>query len=203
MTDPGDTDEAQLGQQEPRPNPDLQSLDRLVGTWRVSGEAVGTVTYEWAEGGFFLFQHVDLDGTRGLEVIGHEQKYGEPPSADIRSRYFGFSSGETLEYTHEVRGDVLTIWSGERGSPAYYEGTFSEDGRTLTGAWHFPGGGGYSTVSTKVDHPSVGSREPDRTLRGGKEPAAMPARRSVGTSRFRPDGPGASCWPPRAVPRSR
>jgi hypothetical protein len=29
---------------------------------------------------------------------------------------------------------------GERNSPAYYEGTFSEDGNTLTGAWHYPGG---------------------------------------------------------------
>jgi hypothetical protein len=40
----------------PVPNPDLKSLDRLIGTWTVSGEAEGTVTYEWAEGGFFLLQ---------------------------------------------------------------------------------------------------------------------------------------------------
>lgn len=39
---------------------------------------------------------------------------------------------------------------GERNSPAYYEGTFSEDGDTLTGACHYPGGGGYSTVSTRT-----------------------------------------------------
>jgi len=132
--------------QQPPPNPDLKSLNRLVGTWTVSGEAQGTVTYEWVEGGFFLLQHVDLDGTKGLEVIGHEQKYGEAPSADIRSRYYGFSSGETLEYTDELSRDTLTIWSGERGSPAYYEGTFDDDD-TLTGAWHCPGGGGYSTTS--------------------------------------------------------
>jgi hypothetical protein len=132
----------------PVPNPDLRSLDRLIGTWRVSGEAEGTVTYEWAEGGFFLLQHVDLGHAKGLEIIGHEQKYGEPPSTDIRSRYYGFSSGETLEYTHELTGDTLRIWSGERGSPAYYEGTFTDDD-TLTGAWHYPGGGGYTTVSTR------------------------------------------------------
>jgi hypothetical protein len=151
MTVNNPVDDPQVAQQQPRPAADLASLDRLIGTWTVSGESTGTVTYEWVEGGFFLFQHVELDGSKGLEVIGHEQKYGQPPSADIKSRYYGFSSGETLEYTYELRGDVLTIWSGERGSPAYYEGTFSEDGRTLTGAWHYPGGGGYSTVSTKVD----------------------------------------------------
>ncbi len=134
----------------PRPNPDLASLNKLVGTWEVSGEATGAVTYEWTEGSFFLLQHVDLDGNKGLEVIGHERRFGEEPSRDIRSRYYGFSAGETLDYTYELAGDTLTIWSGERGSPAYYQGTFSEDGNILTGAWHYPGGGGYRTVSTRV-----------------------------------------------------
>ena len=133
-----------------QPNPDLKSLERLVGTWDVSGGAAGTVTYEWTQGGFFLLQHVELGGNKGLEVIGHERKFREEPSADIRSRYYGFSEGETLDYTYELQGDTLTIWSGARGSPAYYQGTFSDDGNTLTGAWHYPGGGGYESVSTKV-----------------------------------------------------
>src|SRR5829696_5362725 len=87
MTDSTNLSEAQAAQ----PHPDLTSLDRLVGTWAVSGDAEGTVVYEWTEGGFFLLQHVDLGSNRGLEVIGHEHKYGEDPSADIRSRYYGFS----------------------------------------------------------------------------------------------------------------
>src|SRR5215213_10273421 len=145
MTDSTNLSEVQAAQ----PHPDLTSLDRLVGTWAVSGEAEGTVVYEWTEGGFFLLQHVDLGGNKGLEVIGHEHRYGEDPSADIRSRYYGFSEGETLDYTYEINDDTLTIWMGERHSPAYYEGTFSEDDNTLTGAWHCPGGGGYSTVSTR------------------------------------------------------
>jgi hypothetical protein len=149
LTADGDDPQQGAPQLPTAPNPDMQSLNRLVGTWTVSGEAEGTVTYEWAEGGFFLLQHVDLGHAKGLEIIGHEQKYGETPSSDIRSRYYGFSSGETLEYTHELVGDALRIWSGERGSPAYYEGVFT-DNDTLTGAWHYPGGGGYSTVSTRV-----------------------------------------------------
>lgn len=151
MTDDSNTHNAQTTQQSPQPNPDLKSLDRLVGTWAVSGGAEGTVTYEWTQGGFFLLQHVNLGGNKGLEVIGHEQKFGEAPSKDIRSRYYGFSEGETLDYTYELERDTLTIWSGERGSPAYYEGTFSDDGSTLTGAWHYPGGGGYKSVSTRVE----------------------------------------------------
>ena len=145
-----DDDYSGNAQQQAAPNPDLRSLDRLIGTWEVSGETEGRVTYERVEGGFFLFQHVELGGSKGLEVIGHEQRFGEAPSADIRSRYYGFSSGETLDYTYELIGDRLTIWGGERGSPAYYEGTFSEDGDTLTGAWHYPGGGGYTAISKRV-----------------------------------------------------
>lgn len=149
MDDDENTGEANRGEPA-RPNPDLSSLQKLVGTWKVSGEADGTVRYAWTEGGFFLLQHVELGGSRGLEVIGHEHRYGEEPSADITSRYHGFGEGETLDYTYQLLDDTLTIWMGGRDSPAYYEGTFDRAGSTLTGAWHYPGGGGYSTISTKV-----------------------------------------------------
>ncbi len=96
----------------PTPNPDLEGLDRLVGTWNVTGGAQGQVTYEWMEGKFFLIQHVDLeqDGQRhkGIEIIGHEQAFGAPPSEDIKSRYYD-TMGDTLDYVYEVEGDTLTI----------------------------------------------------------------------------------------------
>ena len=57
--------------------PDSKRLDRLVGTWELSGDTEGTVTYEWMEGGFFLIQHVDLGPeAKVLEVIGHERPLG-------------------------------------------------------------------------------------------------------------------------------
>jgi hypothetical protein len=137
-----------------RPNPDMQSLDRLVGTWEVSGEATGHVTYEWTEGRFFLMQTVELDQfghrVKGIEMIGHVQAFGEEPSADIRSRFYSYLDGATLDYTYEVEGDTLTIWGGEKGSPAYYKGEFRDGGDTLAGAWVYPGGGGYSAVSKRV-----------------------------------------------------
>ena len=63
------------------PNPALRALDKLVGTWRVSGGTWATrraserrVTYEWMEGGFYLVQHVDMNHggnqVRGTEYIG-------------------------------------------------------------------------------------------------------------------------------------
>ena len=147
------TDDAQAYQQPPQPNPDLESLDRLVGTWEMSGDVQGTVTYEWMEGGFFLIQRVDLghhgQRIKGIEIIGHERRFGAEPSEEIKSRAYT-NTGDTLDYVYELEGDTLTIWAGERGSPAYYRGAFSDDGNTLTGAWHYPGGGGYEATSTRV-----------------------------------------------------
>ena len=145
---------AQAYEQPPEPNPDLRSLDRLVGTWEMSGGVQGTVAFEWMEGGFFLIQRVDLDHAgrriKGIEVIGRERKFGAEPSEEIKSRFYS-NTGDTLDYVYELEGDTLTIWGGERGSPAYYRGTFSEDGDTLTGAWHYPGGGGYEATSTRIE----------------------------------------------------
>jgi hypothetical protein len=141
-------------QTQPVPNPDLKSLDRLVGTWKQSGGVEGTITYEWAEGGFFLIQHVDMESDgrpiKGMEIIGHVQAFGEEPGPDIKSRFFSFLDGMTLDYVYEIDGDTLTIWGGERGSPAYYKGTFSKDGNTMTGGWVYPGGGGYEATTKRV-----------------------------------------------------
>jgi hypothetical protein len=54
----------------------------------------------------------------------------------------------TLDYVYELEGDALKIWAGEKGSPAYYEGTFGGD--TLSGEWVYPGGGGYTSTATRV-----------------------------------------------------
>jgi hypothetical protein len=140
--------------EQPKPNQDLKSLGRLIGTWKQSGEVEGEITYEWTEGGFFLLQHVELmqygNKIKGMELIGHESKFGVEPSADIKSRFYSFLDGMTLDYVYEMEGDTLTIWGGEKGSPAYYKGTFSKDGNTLTGSWVYPGGGGYKAVSTRI-----------------------------------------------------
>jgi hypothetical protein len=140
--------------EQPKPNRDLKGLNRLIGTWKQSGELDGEITYEWAEGGFFMIQQVDLvqhgNKIKGMEIIGHEFTFGSEPSQDIKSRFYSYLDGMTLDYVYEIQGDVLTIWGGERGSPAYYKGQFSEDGNILTGRWVYPGGGGYEATSTRV-----------------------------------------------------
>ena len=125
----------------------LRTLDRLVGTWTLSGPEglTGEVRYEWMDGGAFLVQHVDMhsagEHTCGVEYIGYDEASGE-----LRSHFFG-TAGEILEYTYRLEGDLLSIWFGGTDSPARFEGRFSADGRTNSGGWQWPGGGYESTMT--------------------------------------------------------
>lgn len=137
-----------------RPDEGVGGLVRLVGRWRVGGGVTGTVTYRLLDGGFFLVQDVALEQygrpVTGIEVIGREKPFGaQTPGEDIRSRFYD-SEGHTFDYVYELEGDVLTIWGGEKGSPAYFRGTFAADGNSLAGAWVYPGGGGYESTMTRV-----------------------------------------------------
>ncbi len=148
-----ENDDTQTAKPTPTPNPDLKQLEKLVGTWKVSGGIQGTNSYEWMEGGFFLIQRFDFehDGQKikGIEIIGHEKRFGEEPGAEIKTRVYSFYDGMTLDYVYEMDGNDLTIWAGEKGSPAYMKGTFSEDGNSFSCEWTYPGGG-YKATSIRV-----------------------------------------------------
>lgn len=140
----------------PAPSEALRRLDRLVGTWRVTGGAEGTITYRWMQGGYFLLQDVELvqygQPITGFEVIGNLRPFGEGPHPEVTSRFYD-SLGNTLDYTYELSDDTLMIWAGERGSPAYFRGSFSEDDSVMDGAWVYPGGGGYDSTMHRVTTP--------------------------------------------------
>lgn len=125
----------------------------LVGTWRLFGEASGTIRYEWVEGGFFLFQHVDIvvldRPIRGIEIIGQMHSVGKEPSAEICSRFYSFNDGLTLDYVYETDGNKLTIWFMRKGSNNRFVGTFSDDWHSYEGSWAWPGGG-YKVTATKL-----------------------------------------------------
>ena len=139
--------------QAPVPNSDLKALNALVGKWKLSGDTQGTVMYQWILGGFFLVQHVDLivfgHNVKSMEVIGHLQSFGDSPGKDIRSRAYD-NSGNTFDFVYEMKGETLTIWGGEKGSPSYYRGKFNDDGTVNSGEWVYPGGG-YKSTMTKVE----------------------------------------------------
>lgn len=138
----------------PKPSKKLMALQKLIGRWQVAGGAEGTVTYRWMEGGFFLIQDVDLlqNGVHivGMEIIGHLRPFGEAESPALTSRFYD-NQGNTLDYEYEITGNKLTIWAGAKDSPAYFKGTFSEDGKINKGEWVYPGGFGYESTMTKID----------------------------------------------------
>jgi hypothetical protein len=137
----------------PEPSAELRELgDRMIGKSRLSGGVEGTTRFEWMEGGYFLIQHVDLEQhgmeIKGIEIIGNLRPFGEPPSEDIRSRFYD-NQGNTLDYVYELDGDTLTVWGGEKGSPAYMKATIDAEGNTR-GEWVYPGGGGYEFTATRI-----------------------------------------------------
>jgi hypothetical protein len=137
----------------PGPPADLKALgDRLVGTWKISDEAEGETTWEWMEGGFFLIQRgwTRREGIeqKYLQIIGCDRMPGAEP-ADAISGHLYTNNGDTLAYVCEI-DDTMTIWMGEKGSPAVYTGTFSVDGNTIEGVWEWPGGG-YEETMTRAN----------------------------------------------------
>ena len=136
-----------------QPNTDLKSLEPLIGTWQVSGEAQGQIRFEWIEGGFFLVQHVDFvqngKPIKGMEIIGHWQGVDFQPSPEIRSRFYSFFDGLTLDYTYELVDDTLRIWFGDKTSDYFFVGRFNSDRNSFSGGWQWPGGG-YSVTGTRV-----------------------------------------------------
>jgi hypothetical protein len=130
--------------------------DALVGMWRLSGGAEGEIRYEWMEGGRFLVQHIDLKvfgrQIKGIEVIGNLHRVGEQPSEDVWTRFYSFLDGLTLDYVYELRGKELMIWFMKKNSDNRFVGSFSEDGRSYTGAWAWPGGG-YEVTGNRIDGP--------------------------------------------------
>ena len=89
------------------PIPQLERLERLLGTWRISGDVAGCVSFEWMVGGYFLVQHIELfeAGTvqSGVAYIGYE-----PERDTLRAIYFG-SNESPLEYDWEMNGDEIAI----------------------------------------------------------------------------------------------
>ncbi len=144
----------------PVPDPALKRLDRLVGAWTITGRTLGSpednisgqVTIEWLPGGFFQQQRgeIQVPGFRveAVEILGYDPSTGTFPST-----VYSNVGPVPTSYGWNVQGDTVTHWT--QGS--MYTGTFSADGRTLTGGWRPVGGQGvaddtaYDSIMTRID----------------------------------------------------
>ena len=140
----------------PQPDPALRRLDRLVGTWTMEGNLLGSdeknikgqTTFQWLPGGFFLEQRVQIDfiGQRidALELIGYD-----PETDTFPSTVFSGFSPVPIPYRWDVRGDSVSITVSYPPLDATFTGSWREDG-TFSGGWR-PNPGADESVNVPYD----------------------------------------------------
>lgn len=145
----------------PRPDPALKRLDRLVGTWKMKGHAVGsddenivgTTTFAWVHGesgtSFFLQQDMEMDyaGTsiKSRELIGYN-----PKTQRFSSYVYSNMAPDPWPYEWDVRDDDLTISIEHGPMSARFTGKFSPDGNSFAGGWR-PNPGADEAVNAPYD----------------------------------------------------
>ncbi len=124
-------------QQQPKPGPEHELLNVIIGKWINEGHTVATPdapsvkiltsdVYEWMPGGFFILHTAygrvgDFDGG-GTEIIGYDAE-----SKRYRTHFFD-SQGNLITEELTIQGDTWT-WQGEK---TRCTGVFSDHGKTLT-----------------------------------------------------------------------
>lgn len=145
----------------PTPDPALHRLEKLVGTWKITGRSLnsqkddlsGQVIIEWLPGKFFLQQRGEIVfqdfQAQSLEIIGYD-----PSTKTFSSYVYSSMEGVPSRYYWDVQGNVATHWT--KGSK--YTGTFNEDGSILSGSWQAEDGekpspaNTYDATMTRIDH---------------------------------------------------
>jgi hypothetical protein len=124
----------------PTPGPAQRRLEVFVGVWKTTGNIlaseaepatsiVGTDTYEWLPGGFFLLHRVDVrmgdQEVKATEIIGHDAA-----AQTYRTHAFD-NQGGYATYEASYR-DGIWVFTGETERVTLVA---SDGGNTLTGNW--------------------------------------------------------------------
>ena len=132
------------------PHPAMTRLRHLVGTWKNEGAVPGASIYRMGLGGHYLIQEFETTTPRGRTLSGIEYITWDEDTQTLRSHLMA-DDGSNFTYTHQVDDDgTHWTWFGDKGSDNFFKGQLSDDGRTITGRWQWPGGG-FDVVSRKTD----------------------------------------------------
>jgi len=149
------------GQGVPAPSPALKRLDRLVGTWKMQGHAIGsdekniigTTTFKWLHGesgtSFVLQQEMDMDYA-GMPIKSHELIGYNPKTKAFSSYVYSNMAPDPWPYEWDIQGDTLTISIKYGPMGATFTGKFSPDGNSFSGGWR-PKPGADETVNAPYD----------------------------------------------------
>jgi hypothetical protein len=120
-----------------KPNPALQPLSKLIGSWNTEGTHPlvtdkilhGHVTFEWIyEGAFLLMRSIITDDSRfpdGIAVFGSDNGTGE-----YFMTYFD-ERGISRKYTVEVKETGIQWWRDSEDFSQRFTLTISPDGKTM------------------------------------------------------------------------
>ncbi len=125
--------------QMPAPDPALKRLERLVGSWTITGRTLdsdednisGKAAFEWLPGGFFLQQRIEMDFAGFVEIESLELIGYDPSTRAFSSKAYSNMAPFALPYQWDLQDNVLKISM----EVAKFEGRFSEDGNTFSGGW--------------------------------------------------------------------
>ena len=121
-----------------KPNPALQPLSVLVGTWSTTGTHPlvpgktfhGRTSFAWIEGGAFLIMHSHVDEPEipsGVAIFGTDDTTG-----DMSMLYFD-ERGVSRKYEVSLADNVWKWWRNAPGFSQRFTGTITPDGRTIVG----------------------------------------------------------------------
>jgi hypothetical protein len=144
-------------QEAPKPDPALERLNRLVGTWSMRGRPLdsdedsirGTTTFKWLSGGFFLAQDMDMDYA-GTPIKSHELIGYDPNTRAFSSLVYSNMAPDPWRYTWNVEGDELTITIKSGQMDATFTGRFAPDGKSFSGGWR-PSPGADEVINAPYD----------------------------------------------------
>ena len=139
----------------PSPDPALRVLDKLVGTWELTGRFVGAAedgvsgraTFRWLPGGFFLEQRISLD-FMGMPIESTELVGYDPQTQSLESRVYSNMSPVPLPYHWKVDSETVQITVKYGPLDATFTGSWSGD--TMTGGWR-PNDGADQSVNVPYD----------------------------------------------------
>ncbi len=119
-----------------KPNPALEPLRPLVGTWSTIGTHPlvpgttfhGRTSFAWIEGGAFLIMHSRIDEPEipsGIAIFGSDDTTGE-----CSMLYFD-ERGVSRRYETSLTDNVWKWWRNAPGFSQRFTGTIAPDGRTI------------------------------------------------------------------------
>ena len=130
-----------------KPNPRLQPLSVLVGTWNTVGTHPlvpdktlhGRTSFGWIEGGAFLRMQSQIDEPEIPTAIA---LFGTDDASDACSMLYFDERGVSRRYEVRVEGGEWRWWRDAPDFSQRFVGTIAPDGRTIVGRGEYSRDGG-------------------------------------------------------------